>query len=259
MIVKLDEARGESKPGAAALLGDAWRLVRARQGPFLAALLLVNVAFAGAMLWVGPRDEGALKAPLAHWSYEALTAAVTALLTALALRLFLAPESRWWRLDRSLARGVAALTLASLAATAAGELGEYMHSGPAGALHGLALQIPVWGVCATLMLWPVGLLIEDGEMSPNRSVLLMRGNVRAYVVACLLLFGGLALAMVVVAIPGMILHIKPANMSRELWLPTGLVFGAFAIAQTALWAALYQSRTAVRAAGPLNLSARAAE
>jgi len=191
-------------------------------------------------------------------SYEVLTAAVTALLTAFALRLFLAPESRWWRLDRSLARGVAAPTTASLAVTAADALGQYMHRGPASVLHGLALQVPVWGFCATLMLWPVGLLIEDGEMSQHRSVILMRGNVRAYVVAYLLLLVGLIVAAGVVAVPATALHIKPANMGRELWLPFGLVFGAFAIAQTALWAALYQSRTAVRAAGPLNLSGRAA-
>ena len=87
-----------------ALLGDAWRLVRARQGPFLAALLLVNVAFAGAMQWAGPQAEAALRAPLAHWSYEILTQAFGALLTAFALRLFLAPESRWWRLCRGARR-----------------------------------------------------------------------------------------------------------------------------------------------------------
>lgn len=249
-----DAARGGRKPGAGAmaLLGEGWRMVRAVPQPFLGALSLGNVIFFCASERMSRWAIEALKAPVAHWSFEILKEGVAALLTAFALRVLLAPASRWWRLDRSLARGVAALTLASLAVTVMGFLGRFMHGPSATVLNELALQIPTWTVCASLMLWPVGLLIEDPEMSPQRSIALMRGNVRAYVVAYLLLLGGLIAGMAIVAVPALFLHIKPADYAHELWLPIGLVLGAFAIAEAALWAALYQTRTRPVDAGPLS-------
>ncbi|MDB5423891.1 MAG: hypothetical protein JWQ29_1307, partial [Phenylobacterium sp.] len=106
MRTTFDAARARSGPGSLALLGESWAILRAQPAPVLGGLLLANVAFAGAAQGASAWAAEALKAPPAHWAFEVAKAAVMALITAVSLRLFLAPRSRWERLDRSLARGV---------------------------------------------------------------------------------------------------------------------------------------------------------
>lgn len=235
--------RGRRGLGSRALLGAAWRLVLARKGPALGLLLLANVAYASAAQVVGPLAVAST--PLIHWSYQALVTAVTALFTAFTLRLLLAPDSRWWRVDKSLGEGVLLLTLASLTGEAAGAFGQAMHPGPFDVVFGLIAQIPVWYVCATMMLWPVGVLLDHREMSYGRSGQLMQGNKRSFVVAVLLLMAGMMLAaLLVLGLPALALHVNPKAIAHQFWLPFGVWFAVFSVAQTALWAALYQSRRA---------------
>jgi hypothetical protein len=229
--------------GSRALLGAAWRLLLARKGPALGLLLVANVACAGAAQVVSPLATASTT--LINYSYQALAAAVTALIAAFTLRLLLAPDSRWWRVDRSLGQGVSLITAAGLGATAAQAIGAALNPGPLDWVYGLLALIPVSYVCATMMLWPVGVLLEDREMPQALAVKQMRGNIQPYVVAYLLLMGGMVLAgLLILGLAALALHVNPKTLAHQLWLPFGALFGAFSVAQIALWAALYQSRKA---------------
>lgn len=129
-------------------------------------------------------------------AFEAVTAAAIAILSALMLRLFLAPRTRWWRPDRNLAAAVAILALANLGASAfalAGIAGLDL-PGPLtvtkiGARAGLQLAalIVQLFVYSHLVLWPAGAAAGDREMTPARSWRLMGGHALSYIGAVIVL------------------------------------------------------------------------
>ena len=192
--------------------------------------------------------------PRFHWSpiqvgQTVLSAGVAAGLAALTLRLFLAPGRGWWRPDRGFWTCVGLLILASLGYSTLGIilLLRLPHAQLATLELRLGLslvaQIALTLIYARLVLWPIGLLMGEREMTPVRAWGLMRGQMVGFVVAAVIVH-----LPVLLVTPAWILatrvgaHGQPIVDLTWLGIATALLTPAALLMQRAMAAVIWRAK-----------------
>ena len=190
----------------------------------------------------------------------ALIAVVSAVLAALALRLFLLRGSGWLQPDRGFWVCVGLLTAATLGDSAItvlglGHVADFRGAGISATRAGLAaMELRQAGVLAAqalvawiyvrLMLWPIGALMGEAAVTPARSWALMRGQVAGFVIAVIILSAPLFLAstgFTIITIS--VLHMRSAvHVLSWTWIASAVLSPASGLVQHAMAAVIWRAK-----------------
>lgn len=216
---------------AITLLAEGFREVGARWQPALVLWALGAAAHAVPRLIRTAQHVRHIGWTPADGAQMALIAAVSAVLAALALRLFLVRGPGWIRPDRGFwicAGLLAAATLGSSAITVFGLSpvidpramgGEAIRATLAARElrqgEVVIAQLVLGWIYVRLMLWPIGALVGKAAVTPARSWALMRGQAAGFIIAVIILGAPDFLATAGVTIVGItILHARlPPGLS----------------------------------------------
>lgn len=239
---------GAERLGAVSLLTEALRRIGRTPARF-AALWLVGGGAVVAAQVAGEASGVLLPAAAgtpANLAANAGLAVIAGLSGALALRLAIAGPQGWLKVDGRLAQcagllalATAAFTAVNLVAIAGLRAGAPSEVGLSYAVVGVAGFATFIFVFSKLLLWPIGRLTGRPELTPARSWVLMRGALRAWLLANLLAL--LPLGAVVV---GNIMAFGPqmadstagialTMLANQAWMLAGQVMSAVICARRA--------------------------
>lgn len=239
--------------GPTALIAAAFRVLRARW-PQALGLWVAGTAWAFAARGIRQAAGEALRHPsfsLTFFANMLAGAVVAAVLTALTLRLVLAPGRGWRRPDRGFAVCVGLLTLATVVASGLISLSLSpvpIHNFARLTQHlvlTFAMEVVLYWIYARLLLWPIGAAMGDAAVTPGRSWSLMRGHVGRYVIAVILISLPLVALVTIYPIAAIRMRLLPAHdLVAVTTVMNAIVGPGVQLLQHAIAAVVYRARTA---------------